>query len=112
MPKNPIADLAADDELTRQLYDMIMATVEPELCIHALDGLVEKYKNESVEEHAKRMQRYEDAYVQFEETFNGFVQEVATKSHSYKKQALQEKEGNERSSEERVLTSLTAKFQS
>lgn len=51
------------------LYDMLMAEIEPDLMSDMIDHLPEMYANETEEEAQARAARYAKAFVTFEERF-------------------------------------------
>lgn len=49
------------------VYDTLMAEIEPELMSTTINALDEKYKDESEEDRAARMERYQRAFIVLEE---------------------------------------------
>ena len=58
------------------IYNAIMAEIEPELTTDVLPTLEEKYKDESPEERTERFARYEAAFAQYEECYAAYVAEL------------------------------------
>lgn len=58
----------------QELYDKIMAEIEPELTSEGKKTIAEKYKDETPEERAARMLRYRQAFDRYDEAYNGYLQ--------------------------------------
>jgi hypothetical protein len=74
MPEPHTDNSQADGDISSwglALYDEMMAEIEPDLVSSAIDGLTEKYKDETDEQAADRADRYNAAY----ETFNARMME-------------------------------------
>lgn len=56
-----------------ELYDLLMADIEPDLVTSTIPTLEEKYRGESPEDAKKRAERYAKAFVTFEERFQTVV---------------------------------------
>lgn len=52
--------------LAKQIYNSLMAEIEPDLVFERIAKLDEKYVGESAEQHAARLQRYEAAFEKLE----------------------------------------------
>ena len=98
------------DELARELYDVLMREIEPDLLSYNIDKLDSFYASESEEEHAVRMDRYQKAYQKFDQAFNEFMGEVPAEARASKRAALKEKEENAKNLEQEDLASLEAAF--
>jgi hypothetical protein len=61
------------DPLFTELYDALMAQIEPELTSVMLPRLDELYADETPEEKAARGDRYKKAFALFEERFGSLV---------------------------------------
>ncbi len=110
-----MADQAVQDEaetklLAEQLYDLIMADIEPDLLLANIPTLDQKYLGESPEEHTARMQRYDAAYKKFDKEFEKFMSEVNDKVRVSKRSALKEQEEGAKVQEETALQSLESAF--
>lgn len=57
----PQTNTTTDDADFQEALNMIMATIEPDLCTYNLQLLEEKYKDETNEQRALRLQKYNNA---------------------------------------------------
>lgn len=71
MTQTHTQDLAGIDP--RELYNLIMRQIEPELTTEMLPLLDEMYASEDPEDRKKRMQKYMSAFEQFEIQHKKFV---------------------------------------
>lgn len=98
------------EELARQLYDVLMADIEPDLLLENLSSLDAKYAGETPEEKERRLARYEAAYKRFDQEFNDFMAQINAEVHASRRTALQEKEAASDASDQQTLTSLESVF--
>jgi hypothetical protein len=98
------------EELARQLYDVLMADIEPDLLLENLSSLDAKYTNETPQEKELRLSRYEAAYKRFDQEFNEFMAQINAEVHASRRAALQEKEAASDASDQQALTSLESAF--
>jgi hypothetical protein len=110
MPTPVAPDEAETKLLAEQLYDLIMADIEPDLLLANIPTLDQKYQGETPEEHAARMKRYEAAYKKFDAEFSKFMSEVNDKVKVSKRNTLKEAEEKARNQEENQLNSLESAF--
>lgn len=101
---------AENKKLAQELYDLLMADIEPDLLLENVSTLDAKYKGETALEHEARMKRYEVAYKKFDEEFSKFMVEIDGKVRTSRRSALQEKEGAAKAEEEAKLQSLSSAF--
>lgn len=106
-----VHDDAENKKMAEELYNLLMAEIEPDLLLENIPGLDEKYKGETKDEHDLRMKRYEVAYKKFDEEFSKFMVEVDDKVRTSKRSALKEKESAAQAEDEARLQSLTSAFQ-
>lgn len=83
-----------DEELAQQLYDVVMRDIEPDLLSYNAPKLAEFYKDETEAEHAKRIERYQAAYTQFESAWGAFLTKVQSQLSKHQQIALQAKEAS------------------
>lgn len=76
MPKTSPASVPLRVPTGKQVYDALMAKIEPELLADAIPALEEKYKDEAKEARAARYKRYREAFVQYDRTFAAFAAEL------------------------------------
>jgi esterase/lipase len=110
MPDNVAPDEAETKLLAEQLYDLIMADIEPDLLLANIPTLDQKYTGETPEEHAARMKRYEASYKKFDAEFSKFMTEVNEKVKTTKRTTLKEAEEQAKNQEENKLNSLESAF--
>ena len=89
----------SQEELAKQLYDVVMRDIEPDLLSYNLPKLAEFYADETEQQHKRRMQRYQKAYEQFTEAWRAFLTKVQIQLNSGQKVALQTKETISRAGE-------------
>lgn len=87
----PVAGTAAEDgggpTSGQEIYDAIMAEIQPELTSAIYPTLAEKYKDETEDDRAARMKRYEEAFAEYDKRYAVFLQKVNTDVHEMKKSA-------------------------
>jgi hypothetical protein len=96
--------------LAGQVYDMIMAEIEPDLLLVNIPGLDARYLGETPDEHTARMERYQAAYKRFDLALQKFMDEINTNVRSSQIKSLKEREDRDRRAEQESLKSLTSAF--
>ena len=109
MPTDP-QDQAGNQALAEQLYNTIMADIEPDLLLESIPLLDQLYAGETKDKKDARMKRYEVAYKKFDAEFGKFMGEVTEEVKTARRQALQAKEAEARTQESTVIGSLEAAF--
>ncbi len=71
-----------------ELYDSLMAMIEPELTLAALPSLESLYQGETEEEWKQRSERYEKAFALFEERFGKLMGAWGEQVLAFKKDAM------------------------
>ena len=106
---------AANSELTfpsgTEVYDGIMASVEPELVSANIPHLDEAYVGESAEDRKKRYARYTKAFKKYDalyEEWNTTMNQAVTE---YRKDALRSAEEDSRTAEAAALAQMDADFE-
>lgn len=97
-------------ELARDLYNTLMADIEPDLLLENLPLLDAKYDGETPEQKAVRLQGYEAAYAKFDAEFEKFMSGVNEEVRTSRRSALQEKEAAAKQSDQPLLASLEDAF--
>lgn len=115
---NPVIDPAtaaqmnvSDEELARQLYDVLMAEIEPDLLLENIPQLDEKYKDETPEQKQERIKRYAEAYKQFDSAFNQFMGEVKAEARASRRESIEQEEDAIASDDASRLASLESNFE-
>ena len=91
-----------------EIYDLLMQDIEPELTSSRVHGLKEKYANETPEEHAERMARYDRAFGEYERTKERYLSALHH-NRQHDRQALEE---SDRQREQAQLIALESSFTS
>ena len=94
--------------LAEEVYDVLMEGIEPELVRSVVPTLAEKYKDETAEEHAARMERYARAYLKWDEEFKSFMKDVERTAAEAKRKVRKEKESAARAEDQTAINSLTS----
>ncbi|PIR50809.1 hypothetical protein COU78_04505 [Candidatus Peregrinibacteria bacterium CG10_big_fil_rev_8_21_14_0_10_49_24] len=97
-------------KMAEQIYNMLMAEIEPELLLETIPSLDAKYKGESPEEHKERMKRYKAAYKKFDTQLAEFMGKVKNETRVSKRAALHKQELSDRASEKQDLINIEAAF--
>lgn len=103
-------DSAQIQNLSTEFYDLLMGEIEPDLTTALLPLLPEMYADETPQEHAKRMIRYEKAFNAFDERSMVVMAEIAGKVRKHQHTALQNKEDADRHGELAVMQHISADF--
>ena len=92
----------------QQLYDAIMAHIEPELTTEGVKLLDAKYKDESPAQLAERKKRYALAFELYEQHYAGYIQALQGQVSRYRKATFIEVEIEDRAVEEGILDNILA----
>ena len=98
------------DDLASEVYDLLMADIEPDLLLKSIPMLDEKYRAETSAEHAARLKRYQVAYTKFDQSFNEFSVKIGGSVRSMKRDALKQKEKQATNEESQTIEDLTKNF--
>ena len=94
----------------QQLYDEIMAKIEPELTTTQLPSLAEKYKNETPEQAKARAERYSKAFLAYEKAYVPYVGELNRGLTDYRKELLKAVENEEREQRMNLIAKMELSF--
>lgn len=75
-----------------QIYDGIMAKIEPELMTTEVQTLSEKYRDESPEDHKIRMARYDVAFAEYDKQYGSFLMKLKVRADACRKSARKNSE--------------------
>lgn len=95
----------------RELYDAIMGHIEPELATDAAKTLDDKYKNETPEQRAARIRRYDLAFGRYEEAYSEYIATLDAQVTRYRRAAFAHTESRDRDAEKGVLGRIGTFFQ-
>lgn len=100
-----IFDVRPDD-----LYNIIMAQIEPELVIGTVETLKEQYKNESEADQKKRFKRYERAFEQYKIEKQLYLERAQEEVAYFLKNKRFQAEQESLKDEKQILSNLEAMF--
>ncbi len=113
---NPLAGLPMDPKTGQpsgeQIYDMLMAKIDPELLSASLPTLEEKYKNETPEQKKARGERYKLAFEQYDAAYQEYMRGIAQGVHSFQHSAMASVESDDKAREQADLQSLDSAISS
>lgn len=89
-----------------ELYDSLMAKIEPELLIANLPKITELTKNETVAERQARAERYARAFEAYDKALRAHVKEWNTSFHRFKTTTMKTLEQEAAATEDANLSSL------
>ena len=95
---------------SREVYDVLMAQIEPDLVESMIPTLVEKYKGESSAEKKVRAERYEKAFVEFDAMLQNLVFGVNHEALAARKEALRSAEAESRAEDVQELEQMESLF--
>ncbi|MBU0458301.1 hypothetical protein KJ652_05680 [Patescibacteria group bacterium] len=72
----------------QEIYDLIMGGIEPELLSGNLDSLSQQHEGETPQTKAERMQRYTNAFKEYKEQYEKYMEKLHTEVEEYKKAAM------------------------
>jgi hypothetical protein len=103
-PVDPAAQAPSDDGLLtgEQIYDQIMAEIEPDLTSALYPTLAVKYAGETEEQKQARMARYEAAFAEYDARYEKFLTTVTSESHAIKKEARDAAESKDRAQDDKA----------
>src|SRR3989338_8827539 len=90
----------------QELFDSIMGHIEPELTSEGLKKLDQMYAHETSAETDERKQRYELAFEQYEQAYQGYMETLHAQADRYRRHSFGEVELEHRGKEEGVLSRL------
>ena len=94
----------------KAIYDALMAIIDPELTTEHLEGLKEKYADESEEDRSARADRYKKAFKAFEGLSSSLFGMVGEFTAISKRTALASAEAKSRAEDQEVLDDLESHF--
>jgi hypothetical protein len=94
------------------LYNQLMAEIEPELLSENLPLLEQKYRGETPADAKARAERYTKAFEAYDKKLKGYLGELDEKVRGYQRQALKSAEAHEREEEDVKLHSIEDTFSS
>lgn len=86
----------------QEIYDTIMAGIDPELTTAGLETLDTKYATETEDEKAARAARYDIAFAEYDKQFQLYNDQWMETLRTYKRTAIASLEKENRESEEKA----------
>jgi hypothetical protein len=102
----PLVSLSGED-----IYDMIMAAIEPELMTVNIPQLEEMYQDETPEARGVRFQHYTECYRLYDEAYAQWSANLKTTVDQYRKSALRSAEEESREAEQAKMEKLLSSFE-
>lgn len=93
-----------------EIYDGLMADIEPDLVSDAIPLIDAKYAGETPEQTAERLARYNAAYAEYDRQFTQWADEMEVLVNAYRKDALKLEEQDSKVQENAELGNLEAQF--
>ncbi|MDD5751166.1 MAG: hypothetical protein PHS73_01440 [Candidatus Peribacteraceae bacterium] len=95
-----------------ELYNSIMSKIEPDLTTDQIPLIDEKYKHETEEQKAARLDRYNKAFATYDKTAADYFKNLHEQVTVYRKQALKEAETESLGQEQEKLSQIETLFSS
>lgn len=94
----------------RQVYDALMAGIEPELVSANLPLLTEQYQSETPEANAARMERYKQAFAKYDQVYAKWLSGVQAAVLAKRADAFQKAEIKSEEADKQFLEELEQQF--
>lgn len=107
--KNPAQEtdgVALTSATGQEIYDLLMAGIEPELITSALPYLEEKYKDETPEQAQERAARYEKAFAEYAKQLGDYMAGMKSGLRKVHLGVMSGFESFDRADDEKLLQSL------
>lgn len=95
-----------------EIYDVLMAKIEPELVSTEIPKLISRYVSESAEDRAARAKRYEAAFMEYDRLFAAFMTGAEAQVASFRRRAFASAESQSREEEASVMQGIESSIQS
>ncbi len=102
--------LTMDISVGDKLYDDLMSRIEPELTTGQIPLLAERYKNEGKEDAAKRKDRYQKAFAEYDKRLQEYMGDVQRTSAQHRRDAMRSAEQQARTQEDFVMSDLESRI--
>lgn len=89
-----------------EVYDMIMAEIEPDLTTANLPTLAERYKDETDEQKEERAERYKAAFIEYKKRYAEYKEQMTQDVQSYGRNLMRSVEARSTASDESELGEL------
>lgn len=95
----------------QELFDTLMAHIEPELTTEGKKLAAEKYKNETEEQKAERMKRYELAFDRCNKAYTDYMATLDVQVERYRRDSFNFVEQQDKQEEANAIDTITAFIQ-
>ena len=95
----------------KEIYDLLMEKIEPELVSASLPGLDEKYKDETEEEKKTRGLKYQKAFEDYDKACEKYIAQMKEKVATYRKNAFSGVESEDREKETEEMKNIESLIQ-
>ncbi len=94
-----------------ELYNLLMAKIEPELTTDQLPLLEARYKGETVDESKARAHRYEAAFTEYDKQLGDYMEGLKQKLRAHQRIAMSSAELGAKAEEQDALSAIEASIQ-
>ncbi|MDA1209042.1 MAG: hypothetical protein O2904_03355 [bacterium] len=94
----------------QELYDALMGQIEPELISSELPNMGARYAAETPEDTAKRASRYGQAFLKYQQSYEGFSKMKNEEVKTYRKASYEVVEKQSDAEDDEDLTKLDTQF--
>ncbi|MDD4628322.1 MAG: hypothetical protein PHE68_02915 [Candidatus Peribacteraceae bacterium] len=94
----------------KDLYNLLMLSIEPELTTDQFSLLKTRYQNETQEQAKARAEKYSKAFIEYEKAYISFVEKMNRDLAGYRKEQFQSVENEEREQRMKLITNMELPF--
>jgi len=114
MPNKSHSDPAQDSALIPtgdDIYNNLMGAIEPDLLTTNISLLDEKYKGETKEERQARLERYRQAYNEYDKVYERWITDFTSAVTQFKRDALHSAEADAKTEDQKDLDALETQIE-
>ncbi len=101
-----VGELGFDIPSGKEMYDLLMARIEPELLSENIPLLAQRYAKETPQQHEERMARYSQAYAKYDAAYAQWLTLLNAAVYECKHEAFSVAERKNRVVEEKEVSRL------
>ncbi|MFH1444581.1 MAG: hypothetical protein ABIG34_04315 [Candidatus Peregrinibacteria bacterium] len=90
----------------REIYDILMASIEPDLVVNKMDALDQLYAQETPSDHRKRMKRYRKAFEEYDRQYAEYMRTLSQEVTDYRRSSCRALEEESRAEETTRIASI------
>ncbi len=94
----------------QEIYNAIMAYIDPDLTTEGSKQLKEKYKNETPAQFAARKKRYADAYNRYDQAYQGYMAMLNSQVNRFRTDSFAYAEVRDRNQESSYMDQIASMF--